>query len=231
MYSKTYVNEELTLATFGYKASNLHPGSHSKIVVTCENCHYNIHREKKYEKNKHRCPAVEGNEKRCFKCGEWKKLCLFSKNPRGSGGVAKMCKQCYNSHESVRKSEGKRKARMQEAIQNSDIEYYLKRRLGGYKRNSQKKNVKFDLTVEFLLELWNKQKGCCYYTGMEMKKAIKQAGSHDWDSPSLDRLEPSKGYVVGNVVFCTYAVNSFKQSLNEKQFKDVLKSIKWWFNG
>lgn len=56
---------------------------------------------------------------------------------------------------------------------------------------------------------------------------MKDKGFHGWDSPSLDRLNPNEGYVKKNVVWCTFSVNSFKQSLNYEEFMTQLSKIKW----
>lgn len=48
-----------------------------------------------------------------------------------------------------------------------------------------------------------------------------------WDSPSIDRLIPSKGYIKGNIVWCISAVNAFKSTLTEKEFIEKLSKIRW----
>jgi hypothetical protein len=49
-----------------------------------------------------------------------------------------------------------------------------------------------------------------------------------WNSPSLDRKTPALGYVKENVVWCLYAINSFKGEMDEEEFSSVTRSIKWW---
>lgn len=229
MYSEVKLNNDLTKATFGYNINDLSEGSHEKIVVECTNCKTTIHRERRNAFSKHRCPSVVGNKKRCFKCEEWKDLSLFNKNPKGSGGVGKMCRECYNSHDAVKKCEYRRSSRLKRAVKDNDIQFYINRRTLKMKSDAKKRDIPFDLTKEFLLELWNNQKGLCFYTGLEMKNSMGNKGFQCWDSPSLDRLNPSKGYTEDNVVWCIFGVNSFKQSLTLEQFKEQVSKINWNF--
>lgn len=56
-----------------------------------------------------------------------------------------------------------------------------------------------------------------------MKRKTEKMG---FFSPSLDRLDPQKGYIKGNVVWCLVSINSFKQELNLKDFVDFMAQIK-----
>ena len=229
MLSEVTLNEELTLATFGYKALDLHEGSHLKIVVTCKNCHANIHRERRNANANHKCPILVNNTKRCYRCCLWKDLSLFNKSYKLSGGVAKICRECYNKQEAVIKCCKSRSYRLKHAIENNDIEFYIKRRIGTIKSRAEKHNINFNLDIEYLIDLWNKQNGRCFYSNIPMKNSMKQDGFQSWDCPSLDRIEPANGYVKGNIVWCIFGINSFKQSLNLKSFEDMIKSIDWWY--
>jgi len=230
MLSDVTLNEELTLETFGYNIEDLHKGSHSKIVVTCNNCNSNIHREYRNSYAKHKCPIVVENSKRCYKCKQWKDLSLFNKNRSLSGGVSKECRECYKSEKSVIKCNKLRLHRFKNAINNGDIEFYIKRRLSTIKKRAIDRNIQFDLTTEYLIELWYMQDGRCFYSNIPMNNSMKEGGSQSWNGPSLDRIEPENGYIKDNVVWCTFGINSFKQSLGLKSFEDMVKSIEWWYD-
>jgi hypothetical protein len=229
MLSKVTLNEELTLATFGYKISDLHIGSHSKIVVTCDNCYMNIYRERRNADANHKCPIVIDNTKRCYKCLNWKNLSMFNKNHKLSGGVSKLCRECYNKDGAVIKCYQSRSHRFKHAIESGDIEFYIKRRIGTVKSRAMKSNLNFNLDAEYLINLWKNQNGMCFYSGIPMNNSMKQDGFQSWDGPSLDRIEPEKGYVKGNVVWCIFGINSFKGSLGLKSFEDMVRSIAWWY--
>lgn len=226
MYSPTNINEEITKAKFGYYSYEA-PSTHSLISVQCSNCHKIIDRQKRDSFRKHRCSSVEGNNKRCFRCGQWKDLSLFNKSPKLSGGVAKMCRNCYNNHEAVKKCETNRKERLRNCFA-QNIELYFRKRYYALKTTCNRNNIPFNLTLEDINDLWNRQKGLCYYTNIIMEGTGKERGFQKWNAPSLDRQTPELGYVKGNVVWCCFAVNSFKQFLTEKQFSDKINEIEWW---
>lgn len=229
MYSKTRVNKELTLATFGYNPDDLSVGSHAKIVCTCTNCDRNIHKEYRNVDSKHRCPAVVGSSKRCYKCDTWKDITFFNKNPKGSGGVAKMCRECHNSHQSVKNAERSRQNRLRNAVIDGDIDFYIRKKLYRLRSMCKREKIDFNLDLDYLYDKWNNNYGKCFYTNIPMNNSMEQQGFQCWNGPSLDRLNPSLGYTKGNIVWCIFAVNSFKGSLTLEQFKDQVSNISWNF--
>lgn len=99
-----------------------------------------------------------------------------------------------------------------------DIKYKLQDRIASWK----KKTLDSDLTVDYLVDLWDKQKGFCYYTGIEMNWKANKIEKFGF---SLDRLNPEKGYVQGNVVFCCYLANTMKWTHNEIEFYEFMEKI------
>jgi hypothetical protein len=227
MFSSVSIDPKRTKDLFGYEPSELPNGSHSKVVVVCNCCSRVIHREFRNVKAKHQCPVVDGNKKRCFKCGDWKDLTLFNKAPKLSGGVAKMCRSCFNAHPSVVKTEQQRRFNLRHLLKNGEMDKYIRLRTSQIKSQAKINSIPFNITAEQLIEQWNKQNGLCYYSSMPMSASLKQAGFQAWDAPSLDRKTPSLGYVAGNLVWCLFAVNSFKQSLHEDRFVELVNSITW----
>jgi hypothetical protein len=228
MYSQTFINEELTKETFGYTSERLTKGSWALVIVECTNCHRLVEKPYKSSFSRHSCPIVEGNNKRCFKCKEWKDLSLFNKAPKLSGGVAKMCRECYNNHEAVKRC-GKNRASRKIKSFKEDIAFYIKTRAYSIRSRCNQQKVPYDIDAEYLYELWNLQQGRCYYSNLEMKSEGKVHGFQSWFSPSVDRKDPTLGYIKGNVVWCCSCVNSFKQTMTTEEFVTMLKDIKWDF--
>lgn len=73
--------------------------------------------------------------------------------------------------------------------------------------------VQTDLTEEYLYELFNNQEGKCALLGYDMKIQSKHPLSL-----SLDQIEPSKGYVIGNVQWVTWISNRAKGDMNQDDF-------------
>lgn len=76
------------------------------------------------------------------------------------------------------------------------------------KKEAKRRNIPYDLTTEDLVQQWQKQGGICTISGVKMPldtlKGLRP------ESPSLDRVDPSKGYVKGNVEWVCFRVNTMK---------------------
>jgi len=61
----------------------------------------------------------------------------------------------------------------------------------------------------------------CPYLGIELKVSMsgERYSSGKPDSPSLDRIDSSKGYVKGNVEVISFRANSIKSNLSLAQVK------------
>ena len=64
---------------------------------------------------------------------------------------------------------------------------------------------KHEIDVEFLTNLWEKQKGLCYYSNIPMNY-----NKAEWRI-SIERLDNSKGYIPENVVLCCLEFNVVAQ--------------------
>lgn len=142
------------------------------------------------------------------------------------------CKECVKEKVRNDPSGAERSRRRRHELKTSNpIEYWSKIRI----RSFRQKTPKCDLTAEFLIELYRKQDGRCFYTGatMTFPGRIIETKDHgqSWRYPerlagiSLDRLDPQKGYMKGNVVFCSYRINTMKGSYTETEFYQTICSI------
>jgi len=71
----------------------------------------------------------------------------------------------------------------------------------------------FNLIDADLLDLWDKQDGRCAYTKLPLLATANQ-----FNTVSLDRVDSSKGYVVGNIQLVCSAINKMKQEYTEEMF-------------
>lgn len=82
------------------------------------------------------------------------------------------------------------------------------------------KNFNFDLTIEFILDLYSKQGGLCYWLGIPMETSM----IHRYPfSPSLDRVDRKKGYTKDNVILCCQFMNVGRNSCSYEDFIDSIK--------
>lgn len=230
MKSPTFIRDDLTLASYGYNSKSLELTSHKFIIVECSGCHTIHRKEYRNIKRQHVCPTVIGNNKHCYQCDQWKDLSLFNKNGKLSGGVSKLCKQCYNNHGAVKKYEKQRCARLKCAIKENDFGYYIQRRVQRLISKCRSDQVQCDIDVQHMINLWTQQNGLCFYTSLPMNGTGTDQGLASWNSPSVDRLYPERGYTKHNVVWCLNSVNSFKNSMDVIKFIELVNQIKWKSN-
>ena len=75
----------------------------------------------------------------------------------------------------------------------------------------------------YLVDLFLKQDGNCAVTGLAMNTQ-KGAGIR-FTSPSLDRIDNTKGYEPGNVRWVCYAVNTMKGKMTDQELRDWAQKI------
>lgn len=95
-------------------------------------------------------------------------------------------------------------------------------------RNAKKRFKEFNLTLEDLKQVWEQQNGICPYTGLKLYLPTwNKKGSCEqlWCRASLDRIDSSKGYVVGNVQFVSTPINFMKSTMSDLETKQYLKLI------
>lgn len=85
------------------------------------------------------------------------------------------------------------------------------------KASAKRQHRKFNLTVEDIII-----PDVCPILGIKIKKAGKRTGR----SPSCDRLDPSKGYIKGNVRFISNDANRMKQNNTLETFQKFIQYLK-----
>jgi len=216
-YGQWVIQEKETTEEFGYVVSGLTYGSRKPVVCVCSDCGVRANKRFREAKRKHICKSIIDGEKRCFKCNQRKELSEFSKNRSTFDGYQKCCKECFSNYDSV-----KRGYKKKSKLLKTDLEVYLRNKTSGLKRKSERMGLEFDLPKTFLYETLLKQNHKCYYTDIEIKH---NEGCHQFDSISVERLDPMLGYTKDNVVLASYTINSFKGIMNELEFKLYLDLI------
>jgi hypothetical protein len=137
----------------------------------------------------------------CSCCKEEKDLSNYSKRKYLTYYAwVKECRICENKRQNKRAHERKVEGGFEREIK----EIYR-----SMKNNCEKRKVKINITQEYMLELYKKQNGICAYTGRKMN-----VETNSMNKMSLDRIDSSKDYEEGNVVWCIWASNNMKQDLS-----------------
>jgi hypothetical protein len=94
-------------------------------------------------------------------------------------------------------------------------------------RRIHNRHKKIELTLDDLLEQWNKQNGKCIYSGVTLTNPISTRNYYNNPicTASLDRVDSSKGYTKDNIQFISYSMNYMKNNMTHEQTIDLCKII------
>lgn len=84
------------------------------------------------------------------------------------------------------------------------------------------KEIKVDITCEYLKELWENQNGECSISGIEMNLTK----NHSPFQASLDRIDNDKGYIKGNVRFVCLIANYARNTWDDDAVKLFISRAK-----
>jgi len=91
------------------------------------------------------------------------------------------------------------------------------------KNSANERNLLFNITKEYLWDLFLAQGGKCALTGVELK--FKSHSFNSDGTASLDRINSHKGYTIGNVQWLHKDVNFMKQDMSQQDFINYSKLI------
>lgn len=110
---------------------------------------------------------------------------------------------------------------------NSNLTNVIQKRFNAAKGRAKEKGIEFDITKEFLMELYEKQKGKCFYSDIEMRLVVEERNknNNDYYSLSIDRINSELGYTKDNTIPCCSVVNIMKNGLLSKEFLNICSKI------
>jgi hypothetical protein len=86
----------------------------------------------------------------------------------------------------------------------------------------------YDLDLDYLMGIWKSQNGICPLSGYSL---LLPLGTHGWGSDdfpkraSLDRINPKKGYIKGNVRFISWTANIALSRVTDQELIDFCKDV------
>lgn len=93
------------------------------------------------------------------------------------------------------------------------------------KYRASKSGLGHEVNCKFLQGLWDKQKGLCALSGLEMTIRGERGTDQYWNSVSIDRIDSSKGYLIGNVQLVCTGVNYMKKDMSDEMFIHFCKTV------
>lgn len=146
-------------------------------------------------------------EKNCQLCKQWRPLERFSRCARGYDGLHSVCKECTSTEHRRRYAAKGNVLRLEEVFKRSKV-------------GAGRRGIEFCLTFEEVRAQWEKQEGRCAYLGDPLV-----LGKNSPLVATLDRLDPSRGYAPGNIVFCSFRVNMMKRDMTLEEFGAVVSKL------
>lgn len=94
------------------------------------------------------------------------------------------------------------------------------------RKRASKRGMPFNISRDYIVELFKAQSGKCYYSGIDINVVKKDPKmTIDPFKMTLDCIDPKKGYVEENVVWCAYCINSMKQKMTRSDLIKVCKAV------
>lgn len=149
-----------------------------------------------------------GSLYRCAGCCKYLSAQHFcsNKNNKYRDELNIYCKDCQS----------KRETAYRKNLNTKDLlKLKLKHLLSSARSRAKKLNLAFDLTEDYLYELWNKQKGICALSGIPLTCNYGEGVVET--NASIDKIDPQGGYTIGNVQLTCWAVNRMKGTMNNEQ--------------
>lgn len=148
---------------------------------------------------------IEG--KICSKCLLYKTIDQFLKDKTHSDGLRSECKQCAKQYE-----------------QQNPVIIQTCTMFADARRRARNKNLPFNIDKEYIRSIIPSQ---CPIFGTKLEWSCRRgdAGHSLPNSPSLDRIDPSRGYVKGNVWIISNRANRIKNDASHEELKLLTKAV------
>jgi len=147
----------------------------------------------------------------------------FNKETRAKDGRRSECRKC----ERKQRREYYRSGRQAAATRANPESCQLSNMVKKSKMRAKEKNLAHDIDIEYLRSLGLPSH--CPYLGIKLRWKV-QAGlgvkaKPFPESPSLDRIDSSKGYVKGNVIIVSHRANSIKRDADEQELYKLARNV------
>jgi hypothetical protein len=136
---------------------------------------------------------------------------MFYKSQRKRGGFENQCKKCRS------------KLYIANCQDNPERRQVIQM-LGGAKRRATQKHLNFNIDKDYLQSLVISH---CPILGIPLSWSSMREGGYQLlpSSPSLDRIDPAKGYVKGNVWIISHRANTIKNNATHEELRLITKAV------
>lgn len=174
-------------------------------------------------------------EKTCIKCRETKLFSEFTKDSRRKDKLNQRCKICCKTDRDTYYLKNRDKIKIKhDTWRQENIEYIKSKKkqkriedprysmFYAAKHRAKKNNLEFNISVDDII--------IPEYCPVLKIKLEMFCNSQSRTSPSLDRIDSSKGYILGNIQVISWLANTMKSNATYQELSDfaewVIKEIK-----
>ena len=146
-------------------------------------------------------------EKRCKRCGMAKNVDQFPRDKRQIDGIGKWCKECHVEYR-----------------QANPVLVQTAHMVKKARQRAKDKELAFNIDNDFIRSIIPSH---CPIFGTRLEWSCNRGGAaHSLpNSPSLDRIDPLKGYVKGNVWIISNRANRIKNDASHEELKLVAEAV------
>lgn len=157
--------------------------------------------------------------KSCSKCKEIKQVEEFTKDKYSKSGYKSWCKKC---HRTFNKLDREYANAAQEKFRNS-IKGISSTLLYSSLRRSINKNLEFNLDISWVYE--RVEKNVCEISGLPFEKNKNRKSLNNPFAPSIDRIDPNKGYTKDNCRLICFIINQAKSDYDDETLFKMCKAV------
>ena len=162
------------------------------------------------------CESFFSPLRKCIVCGleayNENDLQSFMKSKTAKYGYVNRCKKCQSTIASE-----------QTKIRRRNNSFWAKFQSLYVRKGKKSRGHTFNLTWEYLEKLAEEQNYCCALTGILLKRK-NLGGNRHYNAPSIDRIDNSRGYEVGNVRWTSQWANQARSDYGDEVFYKMCES-------
>jgi hypothetical protein len=164
--------------------------------------------------------------KACGICKEDQFLSEYSKNVSAPDGLQYRCRTCDKAYQKKRRADNLQHnleyGRLYLKKRRENFDYRLQMLINASKQRAKDKNRVHEITVDDIKAIYPKD-GKCPIFGFDLE--FGNAGFRE-TSPSIDRIDSSKGYTVDNIQIISWKANRIKSYATVEELETVVSYMK-----
>jgi hypothetical protein len=164
--------------------------------------------------------------KTCNRCKQEKLFSEFSLNKAVKDGRQYHCKTCDLEYQSHRRSENReyfaKYSREYQRNRRKDFDYRLQMLINASKQRAKLNDREHYINVEDIKAIYPVD-GCCPIFGIKLE--FNGAGFRD-NSPSIDRIDSTKGYTRDNIQVISWKANRIKGAASLQDLEMLVAYLK-----